>query len=139
MKESLIFIILMGALLFSNAKELAIIGQMLLNGGEYGGEKFLKSATVEKFTSKQKSSSRRGLGFDKPSLKSDKGPTSDFASYKTYGHTGFTGTCIWVDPKYDLIYVFLSNRVHPSASPNKLANNNIRTKIQDVIYESIQN
>jgi len=125
--------------LFSNAKELAIIGQMLLNGGEYGGEKFLKSATIEKFTSKQKSSSRRGLGFDKPSLKSENGPTSDFASFKTFGHMGFTGTCIWVDPKYDLVYVFLSNRVYPTASHNKLAKNNIRTKIQDVIYESIQN
>ena len=115
-----------------------MISQMLMNGGEYGGKKYLKSSTIERFVSKHKKGNRRGLGFDKPTL-SDDGPVSKYASYKTFGHTGFTGTCFWVDPKYELIYVFLSNRVHPTASHNKLAKNNIRTKIQDVIYESINN
>ena len=124
--------------LFSNSREIAVIGQMLMNGGEYGGKKYLKSATIETFISKHKKGNRRGLGFDKPTL-SDSGPASKYASYKTFGHTGFTGTCFWVDPKYQIVYVFLSNRVYPTASHNKLAKNNIRTKIQDIIYESIEN
>jgi len=121
--------------LFSSAEDLVILYQMLLNDGYYGGETYLDSATIHLFTSKQSSISRRGLGFDKPDME-NVSPTSDYASAKTYGHQGFTGTCVWVDPEYDLIYIFLSNRVQPTADPNKLSSEGIRNKIMDVVYES---
>ena len=125
--------------LFSNAADLAKLGQMLLQQGTYGGYRFYKPATIKMFTQKQFESSRRGLGWDKPIQSEWNGPTSLAASPKTFGHTGFTGTCIWVDPEFDLVYVFLSNRVNPSMTNNKLLNANIRPRIQDVIYESIFN
>ncbi|MFM8741523.1 MAG: serine hydrolase domain-containing protein, partial [Cytophagales bacterium] len=115
------------------------LGQMWLQKGHYGGHQFLKPETLELFTAKQFETSRRGLGWDKPALNEPNGPTSAYASPKTFGHTGFTGTCIWVDPEFDLIYVFLSNRVHPDMTNNKIVNANIRPRIQDVIYQSILN
>lgn len=123
--------------LFSNARDLAKLGQMLLQEGIYGGYRFYKPETVRLFTQRQFDTSRRGLGWDKPTPSDWNGPTSLYASPKTFGHTGFTGTCIWVDPEFDLVYVFLSNRVNPSMTNNKLINANIRPRIQDVIYESI--
>ena len=123
--------------LFSNANDLAKLGQMLLQGGTYGGYQFYKPETVRMFTQQQFETSRRGLGWDKPTQSSMSGPTSLYASPKTFGHTGFTGTCIWVDPEFNLVYVFLSNRVYPDMTNNKLINANIRSRIQDVIYESI--
>ncbi|HEY8935025.1 MAG TPA: serine hydrolase, partial [Cyclobacteriaceae bacterium] len=125
--------------LFSNASDLAKLGQMLLQGGTYGGNRFYKPETVHLFTQKQFETSRRGLGWDRPAPGDSNSPTSMYASPKTFGHTGFTGTCIWVDPEFNLVYVFLSNRVHPSMTNNKLINANIRPRIQDVIYESIFN
>lgn len=124
--------------LFGNANDLAKIGQMLLNGGTYGGVRFFKRETVDLFTSKQYENSRRGLGWDKPMPGDFNSPTSEFASARTFGHTGFTGTCIWVDPEFDLVYVFLSNRVWPDRN-NKLLNANIRPRIQEVIYRSLFN
>lgn len=124
--------------LFGNANDLAKVGQMLLNGGTYGGVRFFKPETVNLFTSKQYENSRRGLGWDKPTVGDWNGPTTDLASAKTFGHTGFTGTCIWVDPEFDLVFVFLSNRVWPDRS-NKLLNANIRPRIQEVIYKSMFN
>jgi CubicO group peptidase (beta-lactamase class C family) len=124
--------------LFGNANDLAKIGQMLLNGGTYGGVRFFKPETVDLFTAKQYDNSRRGLGWDKPTVGDWNGPTTELASPKTFGHTGFTGTCIWVDPEFDLVYVFLSNRVWPDRS-NKLLNANIRTRVQEVLYKSIFN
>ena len=88
------------------------------------------------FTSKQSDVSRRGLGFDRWDPESTKGYPSKLASPQTYGHTGYTGTCVWVDPKYNLVYIFLSNRVNPAVS-NKLSDLDIRSRIQDVIYEAI--
>jgi len=123
--------------LFSDANDLAKLGQMLLQGGTYGGYQFYKPETVRMFTQQQFETSRRGLGWDKPTQSSTSGPTSLYASPKTFGHTGFTGTCIWVDPEFNLVYVFLSNRVNPDMTNNKLINANIRSRIQDVIYESI--
>ena len=121
--------------LFSNAHELSKLMLMNLKGGTYGGYKFLHSPTMQHFTKQQKTGNRRGLGWDKPDTSTPN--TSTYASDLTYGHTGFTGTAIWVDPKYDLIYVFLSNRVYPSAENKKLMENNIRSKIQDVIYQAM--
>lgn len=123
--------------LFGDADDLAKLGQMLLNGGTYGGVRFFKEETVNLFTAKQYENSRRGLGWDKPTGDWNS-PTSDLASARTFGHTGFTGTCIWVDPQFDLVFVFLSNRVWPDRS-NKLLNANIRTRLQEVVYKSIFN
>ena len=119
--------------LFASANDLAILNQMLLNGGTYGGEEYFKPETVNLFTSRQSNVSRRGLGFDKGT---GLGYPSRYASSQTYGHTGYTGTCVWVDPKQKLIYIFLSNRVYPSAS-DKLNSMRIRPRIQDVVYEAI--
>lgn len=123
--------------LFSNANDLAKMGQMWLQKGNYGGVQYFKPETLELFTHKQYESSRRGLGWDKPTLSDWNGPTSLFASPKTFGHTGFTGTAIWVDPEFDLVFVFLSNRVYPDMFNTKLLSANIRPRIQDVIYQSI--
>ncbi len=122
--------------LFSSANDLAKLGQMWLQKGSYGGYSFFKPETVELFSSRQFTDSRRGLGWDKPTPSDWTGPTSRHASPKTFGHTGFTGTCIWVDPEFNLVFIFLSNRVQPQVSP-RLLNANIRTRIQQVIYEAI--
>ncbi|MFZ9503202.1 MAG: serine hydrolase [Cyclobacteriaceae bacterium] len=124
--------------LFSNATDLAKLGQLWLRKGYYGGQSYFKPETFDLFTSRQFTNSRRGLGWDKPWPEdSATSPTGSLASPKTFGHTGFTGTCIWVDPDYDLVYVFLSNRVHPDMTNSKLLNANIRTRIHDVAYKSI--
>ncbi len=124
--------------LFSDAWDLAVIMQMLMNGGTYGEEKFLKPSTIDLFTKAQHNTSknRRGLIFDKPEPDISKnGPTARNAPPSTFGHTGFTGTCTWADPDNGLVFVFLSNRVYPDAGVNKLATMNIRTDIQQAIYE----
>lgn len=123
--------------LFSSAIDLAKMMQMHLQDGTYGGVRFFQPGTIETFTQQQYETNRRGIGWDKPAVGEWNGPTSEFASPKTFGHTGFTGTAVWADPEFNLIYVFLSNRIHPDANNSKLIKNNIRTRIQDVIYESI--
>lgn len=123
--------------LFSNSKSLAILMKMLLNGGVYNGKRYLQKETITQFTAKQSRDSRRGIGWDKPEFnKRYINLASDYASSSCFGHTGFTGTMVWADPKYDLIYVFLSNRVYPSQENKKLLRQNVRTDIMDVIYES---
>lgn len=125
--------------LFSNAYDMAVIMQMLLNNGTFGGKRYFKPETVQKFTSTWGTVSRRGLGFDKPENGNGKGsPTCKSASPLTFGHTGFTGTCVWADPKYNVVYVFLSNRVNPNAENKKLVELNVRTNIQQVIYDAMQ-
>lgn len=125
--------------LFSTATDIGVLFQMLLNGGVYNNKRYLQQSTVELFTSKNSFISRRGLGFDKPETKSGKGnPCSDNASAKTFGHQGFTGTCVWADPESNLIFVFLSNRTYPSAE-NKLINSSlhVRETAQQYIYNAI--
>ncbi|WP_026905127.1 serine hydrolase domain-containing protein [Pedobacter glucosidilyticus] len=122
--------------LFSNATDLAVLMQMLLNKGSYGGEQFLKPETVMLFTQQQSPVSRRGLGFDRKDPDLSKKYPSALASDETFGHTGYTGTCVWVDPANQLIYIFLSNRVHPQVN-NKLLDLNIRSRIHDEIYKAI--
>lgn len=124
--------------LFGTANDLSKLGQMLLQEGAYGGLQYYRPETVRLFTAKQYASSRRGLGWDKPVVGEWNSPTSRLASPDTFGHTGFTGTCLWVDPGFDLVYIFLSNRVFPDRS-DKLIQTNIRSRIQDVIYEAIFN
>lgn len=122
--------------LFASANDVAIIYQMLLNKGSYGGEQYFKPQTVDMFTTRQSDVSRRGLGFDRWDPDLSKKYPSELASAQTYGHTGYTGTCIWVDPSRGLVYVFLSNRVNPAVS-DKLINMRIRGRIQDVINKAI--
>ncbi len=122
--------------LFGNANDLAIFYQMLLNKGTYGGTQYFTPQTVEMFTSKQSNVSRRGLGFDRWDPDPKNKYPSELASNQTYGHTGYTGIGVWVDPARDMIYIFLSNRVNPSVS-DKLGSLAIRRRIQDVINKAI--
>ncbi|WP_316842902.1 serine hydrolase domain-containing protein [Pedobacter gandavensis] len=123
--------------LFSSANDLAIIYQMLLNKGSYGGNQYFQPETVDMFTKKQSDVSRRGLGFDRWDPDATKKYPSQLASPLTYGHTGYTGTAVWVDSAKGLVYIFLSNRVNPSVS-EKLGNLKIRPRIQDAIYKAIE-
>ena len=123
--------------LFASANDLAILYQMILNRGTYGGIQYIKPETIDLFTSKQSAVSRRGLGFDRWDPNRATRYPSVLASDQTYGHTGYTGTCFWVDPKYNLVYIFLSNRVNPKVT-DKLSDLGIRRRIQDAIYEAIQ-
>ncbi|MFT3949254.1 MAG: glycoside hydrolase family 3 N-terminal domain-containing protein [Agriterribacter sp.] len=128
--------------LYSDAYDLAVLMQMVLNGGTYNGYYFFSPETIKLFTAYNSKISRRGLGFDKPEKDNEtrKEPyPSKYASPQTFGHTGFTGTCVWVDPKYDLIYIFLSNRVNPEGGSNgRLSKLNIRSDIQDAIYKGLE-
>ena len=124
--------------LFSNANDLAKLLQMFLNDGEYGGERYVSSATARLFTQTKSPTSRRGLGFDKPDKQKETGSTCEKAPASTYGHTGYTGTCFWVDPDNQLIYIFLSNRVYPSRRHTQLMELQLRAKIQEVIYEALK-
>ena len=124
--------------LFSNANDLAKLYQMWLNGGIYGDERYLSRETVKLFTSTKSSMSRRGLGFDKPDPgNSNASPTSPGTPIEVYGHTGFTGTSFWIDPVNNMIYIFLSNRVNPSRSPNRLSTLKIRERIQEELYNAL--
>ena len=126
--------------LFSNANDLAVMMQMLLQNGEYGGKRYINSNTVAEFTKRQfpLNDNRRGIGFDKPNTDDlENGPTCESASGHSYGHSGFTGTYAWIDPEYNLVYIFLSNRIHPASSNTKLLKMNTRTEIQQVIYDAI--
>lgn len=126
--------------LFSNARDLAAIFQMLINGGEYGGKRYLKEATVKQFTAKYSNQSRRGLGFDRKE-ESDKPRTSINVAYQasnlTFGHQGFTGIGAWGDPENKIVYLFLSNRTLPSGENMTLIRKDIRSRMQEVVYESI--
>ncbi|MCB0400650.1 MAG: serine hydrolase, partial [Flavobacteriales bacterium] len=125
--------------LFSNANDLAKLMQMYLNEGNYGGTQYIKDTTVREYTKCQYcvDENRRGAGFDKPVRDGDGGPTCSCVSYLSFGHSGFTGTIAWADPEEDVVYIFLSNRIYPDAENKKLLHLNIRTDIQEVIYNAI--
>ena len=125
--------------LFSNANDLAKLLQMWLNGGTYGGIKFYKPSTVETFTTQKSPNSHRGLGFDKPVVGNpDAGNTCAEATPETYGHTGFTGTSFWVDPKNDMFYIFLSNRVCPTRNNKAFSRISARSNIHSIIYRNLR-
>ncbi len=121
--------------LFSNAEDLAFLFQMLLNGGQYGGRRFLKKETIDKFVTPPYYS-KRGYGFDKPRGKYTESCSAK-ASKQTYGHSGFTGTCVWVDPESELVYIFLSNRIYPSIDNRKLFKEKYRGRVHSVIYDAL--
>ncbi len=127
--------------IFTTANDLAKLMQMYLQKGTYGSERFFSTQTVDLFTStpKNNNGNRRALGFDKPETKEGKpSPACASASSLSFGHSGFTGTMVWADPENGLVYIFLSNRVYPDASNNRLAELNIRTNIQEVFYRAIK-
>jgi CubicO group peptidase (beta-lactamase class C family) len=127
--------------LFSNAADLAVILQMLLQKGTYGGKTYVNEDIVDEFTRYQfpLNNNRRGIGFDKPELgKRTNGPACPGVSDRSFGHSGFTGTYIWADPENNLLYVFLSNRVYPDATNNKLIEQQLRTKIQELFYHALR-
>jgi len=124
--------------IFANSYNVAVIMQMFLQKGYYGGTRYFLPSTVNEFTKCQycDKSNRRGIGFDKPQLEGD-GPACDCVSFLSFGHSGYTGTMAWADPDEQIVYVFLSNRTFPLSTNNKLVEQNIRTNIQSVIYNSI--
>jgi beta-N-acetylhexosaminidase len=121
--------------LFSNATDLAKIGYMWMRDGYYGNEMLIHPNTVQTFSQPFYPGNRRGICFDKPAKGSLSSPCSKSTPVSAFGHTGFTGTCIWVDPENEWVFVFVSNRVHPIAEVNKLASLNIRTVIQEELYQ----
>jgi beta-N-acetylhexosaminidase len=124
--------------IFAQAMDVAAIYQMLLNRGEYNGKRFFKPETVNYFTAYNSRISRRGLGFDKPAAeKNDAGPVGERVSGYAFGHQGFTGTCGWADPATGVVFIFLSNRVYPSADNNNISRLSVRTLAQDYIYEAL--
>ena len=124
--------------IFSNANDVAKIMQMYLQKGFYGGKRYLKTETLDKFNKCYycHKDNRRGIGFDKPQL-GEEGPTCGCLSMTSFGHSGFTGTYAWADPEEEIVYIFLANRTYPKAGKNLLLRENIRTEIQRLIYEAI--
>ena len=126
--------------LFSNANDLAVIMQMYLNKGVYGGDTIIDKKTIEKYTSSpyyNSNDNRRGIAFDKPVRNGAGGPTCfGCASMKSFGHSGFTGNLTWADPESGILYVFLSNRVYPNAENHKLISMNIRTEVMNVVAKA---
>lgn len=139
--------ILMGGIssnagLFGNALDLGKLAQMYLNNGSYGGRQFIRDSTLMEFTSCQycETGNRRGLGFDKPLLEyhPENSHTAKSASKNSYGHSGYTGTYMWIDPDKELVFIFLSNRVYPTRDNRKLYQLNIRPRIQQAVYDGIE-
>ncbi|MBL0082266.1 MAG: serine hydrolase [Saprospiraceae bacterium] len=124
--------------LFGTSNDLAKLMQLYLNKGEFGGQRYFDTHVIEECTAYQfpEDGNRRGIAFDKPDLKGGNNAPAA-ASPMSYGHSGFTGTYVWVDPAHDLFYIFLSNRVYPTRKNSKISQMNIRTSIGDAIYRSL--
>ncbi len=124
--------------LFSNANDVAKIMQMYLWKGFYGGKRYFNPEVLDLFNTCYycNKNVRRGVGFDKPQLGSS-GPTCGCVSMTSFGHSGFTGTFAWADPEQEIVYVFLSNRTFPDPENRKLIKSDLRSKIQEAIYEAI--
>ena len=124
--------------LFSNATDLAKILQLMLDNGKYEGQQIISEETCKLFTTTKSNKTRRGLGFDKPDMKVPaKSPCAEEVSGSVYGHTGYTGTCFWVDPTNRMIYIFLCNRICPSRTNRTLMTGDYRTRIQSVLYNRL--
>ena len=122
--------------IFSNANDLGVLFQMVMNKGTYGGKQYLTPQTINKFTSHQ-IDSHRGLGFDKPTYQSVSTVAPDCPT-TAFGHTGFTGICVWADPENDLLFIFVSNRVHPDPSNKKIVTEKIRNRLHQVFYDQLK-
>lgn len=131
--------------LFGSATDLAKYMQMLVQNGTYEGKQYFKPETIKEFTRIQypENNNRRGLGFDKPLIGNDtlsikEAYPAPQVSPESFGHAGFTGTFVWADPKNELVFVFLSNRVYPSRTHRNIYNLNIRPKLQQVFYTALK-
>lgn len=125
--------------LFANARDLATIMQLFLNGGTVGGVRYIDEAVVKRYTGCQFCpTNRRGAGFDKPAPDGSGGPVGSIVPLSSFGHSGFTGTLAWADPEYKVNYIFLSNRVYPDAENWKIVKMNIRGQIQDIVYQAVK-
>ena len=128
---------------FPIATDLGVLMQMLLNGGSFNGHEYIKPETIRLFSAYGSNISRRGLGFDKPEKDNiTRKPSNAYpcksASPLTFGHTGFTGTCVWADPQYNLVFVYLSNRVCPNGGANtKISQLNVRGNMMEVLYDAM--
>lgn len=128
--------------LFGSANDLAKLMQLYLNKGIYGGERLIGEKAFDEFTRCQFCPDNyRGIGFDKPLVQYIPGKSSiaKDASPESYGHSGYTGTFVWIDPKEELIYIFLSNRVYPTRESRAIYDLNIRPRIQQSIYDALKN
>ncbi|NNC69959.1 MAG: serine hydrolase [Flavobacteriaceae bacterium] len=125
--------------LFANSNDIAKMMQLYLQEGFYGGKQYFKKETIHNFTKRhfEKDSVRRGLGFDKPQIDPEIKATCGCVSPKSFGHSGYTGTYVWADPQTKLIYVFLSNRVYPTAANDKLVKENMRTEVQRLVQDAL--
>jgi len=125
--------------IFSNANDIAKIMQMYLQKGYYGGQRYFQPETIDKFNRRYYTDDgvRKGVGFDKPQLNEDVKATCGCVSDSSFGHSGFTGTYTWADPESEIVYVFLSNRIFPTAENMDLVKYNIRTEIQQLIQDAI--
>lgn len=121
--------------MFSTAADLAIFTQMILNGGSYGGVQYIKTETVKLFTERTDLKTKRGLGWDFKTLNGYSSAGNLFSS-KSFGHTGFTGTSVWIDPDRNLIVIFLTNRVHPTRTNNKIIK--VRSELHDAVIDAIK-
>lgn len=125
--------------LFGTATDLAALLQMNLQAGYYGGQRYFRTGVVQEFARGGSAEvSRRGLGWDRADPAHGGGAASGQAPVSTFGHTGFTGTCAWADPKNKLVFIFLSNRVYPDANNARLVQYNIRTRMHDVVYRALK-
>jgi CubicO group peptidase (beta-lactamase class C family) len=125
--------------LFGTSNDVAKMMQMYLQNGYYGGKSYLKPETLDTFNFRyfEDKGNRRGLTFDKPQLDPKEKATCGCTSFKSFGHSGYTGTYTFVDPDTEIVYVFLSNRVYPTRSNNLLGKHNIRTRVQGLIQDAI--
>ena len=132
--------------LFGTTNDLAKLFQMYLQKGYFGGRRYISEKTLDEFTKIQYplNENRRGLGFDKPLIDNSENdldeayPAID-ASENSFGHSGFTGTFAWADPDNGLLYIFMSNRVHPTRENQKLYDLNIRSSMHQAIYDCLKN
>ncbi len=132
--------------LFATANDLMKLMELYRRMGNYGGEQLINSDIMKEYTRVQfpENKNRRGLGFDKPSLNNSETKTEDIyptkgASAQSFGHSGYTGTFVWIDPVYEITYIFFCNRVYPTRNNNLVSDLNLRTKILQSIYDSIEN
>jgi len=125
--------------LFANANDVAKMMQLYLQKGYYGGKRYFKAQTFDKFNKRYYADKnvRRGLGFDKPQLDPEVEATCGCVSDESFGHSGFTGAYTWADPVSGIVYVFLSNRVYPTMENKGLVTEDIRTEVQRIIQEAI--
>lgn len=124
--------------LFANARDAGVMMYTFINKGRYGDTTVFSPAVIGEFNKRHYRNVRRGLGFDKPDpVKGNKPSVTPLASDKSFGHSGFTGTFVWADPERELVYVFLSNRVHPTQDNSLLTSLGVRMKVHEVLYKAI--